>query len=60
KRIRYCIKFQTGECTFGDTCRFEHAMRPDAPDRSPPASPKAKTKPKAKGKAAPAPTPEEA
>ncbi len=60
KRIRYCFKYQTGECTFGDKCRFEHEIKPDAADRSPPASPRAKSKPKAKGKATPAPTPEDA
>ncbi|MCP4191078.1 MAG: zinc finger CCCH domain-containing protein [Planctomycetaceae bacterium] len=50
---RYCIKFQSGECTFGDKCRFDHTLKPDAA-KPPPPSPKAK----AKGKAMPAPPPE--
>ncbi len=50
---RCCIKFQTGECTFGDKCRFDHTMKPDAA-KAPMPSPK----PRAKGKAMPAPSPD--
>lgn len=27
-KIKYCIKFQTGHCKFGDACRFSHTLNP--------------------------------
>ncbi len=54
--VRYCHKFQTGDCTYGDACRFAHQIKPDG---SAPPSPKAGKK-KAKEKAAPSPTPDAA
>ncbi|MCP4195493.1 MAG: hypothetical protein GY768_33250, partial [Planctomycetaceae bacterium] len=55
-RKLYGIKYQKGECTFGDQCRFDHEIKPPEAKASPPASPKATSK--GKGKAAPAPSPQ--
>ncbi len=58
-RKLYCIKFQKGECTFGDRCRFDHEIKPAEPKAPQSASPKAASKGKGKAAPAAAPQPEE-